>query len=134
MLRSCFAPSIISLSAYSALQSSLHKATIRIAIEQLFCPVLTISNILSASTRGADHLHVKTAGGQKQTNLLTNTRHSFNKEMDRSFWVGLAAGAAVGAGLLYTLQQGAWRATVPPGTTSPKTAYELQDLHLLLRC
>ena len=35
--------------------------------------------------------------------------------MDRSFWVGVAAGAVAGAGILYTLQQGAWRACVPLG-------------------
>ena len=46
--------------------------------------------------------------------------------MDSSFWVGLTAGAAVGAGLLYTLQQGAWKATVLPGTTSQTTPDDVQ--------
>lgn len=48
--------------------------------------------------------------------------------MDRSFWVGLAAGAAVGAGLLYTLQQGAWRASVPSGMTSQTSCLQKSQL------
>ncbi|CAK0785696.1 hypothetical protein CVIRNUC_008907 [Coccomyxa viridis] len=39
--------------------------------------------------------------------------------MDRSFWVGVAAGAVAGAGILYTLQQGAWRACVPLAPQEP---------------